>query len=48
VLAVWWFRTSMRRRSKRQVDEAEMEAPWADAVDGPVRPGRSARTPDAP
>ena len=52
VLAVWWFRTSMRRRTKRQVDEAEDEAedeaPSPDPAVGPVGPGRSASTPEAP
>jgi hypothetical protein len=49
VLAVWWFRTSMRRRAKRRVDEAaEGEARSADVADGPVGAGPSDGTPAAP
>jgi hypothetical protein len=49
VLVVWWFRTSMRRRAKRQVDGAEDEAPSADDADdadGPIGSARSVSTPE--
>ena len=48
VLAVWWFRTSMRRRAERLVDEAEDAAPPADSADGPFGSARSASAPEAP
>ena len=47
VLAVWWVRTSIRRRVKRKVDEAEEEA-TAECTTGPVPSGRSAGTPEPP
>ena len=48
VLAVWWFRTSMRRRTMRQVDEVEEAAPADDLEVDPVGPERAASTPEAP
>jgi len=48
VLAVWWFRTSLRRRTKRQVDEAEDAAPSDDPAVNPVGAVRAASAPEEP
>jgi hypothetical protein len=48
VLAVWWIRTSMGRRVKRQIDEADEQTLLTDPADGSEASGRSARTPQPP
>ena len=49
VLAVWWFRTSRRRRALRRADEAEPEtSPSEPATPEPVATGPPGGTPVEP